>query len=152
MYVCVRVYSHLKTLQSYYNIFWRVCQVFYCTCCHELAPSGMRKSGSGTVYAWILCGTALACGVFGGFVCGMLGVRCQIEVKRPVKTQTAHPDLSYIYKTRTSHTAFFTHSNTIPTRQHLSAWFFHPLLFPLREASGKNFSVQWIHPDLSTYF
>ena len=68
----------------------------------------MRKSGSGMVCAWILCGMAFACGVFGGFVCGMLDVRCQIEVKRPVKTQTAHPDLSYIYKTGRRHSAFFT--------------------------------------------
>ena len=81
--VWIRVYSHLKTLQSYYNIFWRVCQVFYCNCCHELAPSGMRKSGSGMNSAWILCGMVFACGDYLGFVCGMLDVRCQIEVKRP---------------------------------------------------------------------
>ena len=76
VYVWIRVYSHLKTLQSYYNIFWRVCQVFLLHVPSWARPERHGKSGSGMVCAWILCGMAFACGVFGGFVCGMLDIRC----------------------------------------------------------------------------
>ena len=43
-----------------------------------------------------LCETAFVWSFVGGILCGISDTRCQIKVRRPENTQTAHPDLSYI--------------------------------------------------------